>query len=30
VKTTECVDGVWVIADFKGPGKDRAVYELKL
>lgn len=24
------VDGVQVIADFKGPGKDRAVYELLL
>jgi GNAT superfamily N-acetyltransferase len=24
------VNDVWVVADFKGPGKDRAVYELKL
>ena len=23
-------DGVWIIRDFKGPGRDRAVYELRL
>jgi GNAT superfamily N-acetyltransferase len=25
-----CVNGVWVTAGFKGPGKDRAVYQLSL
>lgn len=30
VAADQAVNGVWVIADYKGPGKDRAVYELKL
>jgi GNAT superfamily N-acetyltransferase len=30
VSGDQLVDGVWVISDYKGPGKDRAVYELLL
>lgn len=30
VPSEKSIEGVWVIPDFKGPGKDRAVYELRI